>query len=327
MDYYLGVDGGATDTTSAVCTDEGIILALGHGGPSNHVLAPGGRERARSAVLEAVGSALHSAGLDRVTFRSAQFGMTGITADTEAARVFAEVVADVAPARHVRIDSDAVAALAGALACRPGVVIIAGTGSVALGQDASGRQARAGGWGYVFGDEGSAFALGLGGMRAALRASDGTGPSTFLIERIPLFAGRALSEIPKAFYEGRLSRSQIAELAPVVTRAAADGDPVSQALVTEAASALADLAAAVIRKLTWPGDTVAVATIGGVFRAGPALLRPLARALTARARETVLLPPRFAPAVGALLLALRAAGIEHTPTRLALLAASWEMRA
>ncbi len=327
MDYFLGVDGGATDTTSAVCTDEGIVLALGHGGPSNHILAPGGRERARAALEAAVRSVLRSAGLERVEFRAAQFGMTGITRGSEPSRVFAEVVAEIVPARLVGIDNDAVVALAGALACRPGVVVIAGTGSVALGEDPSGRQARAGGWGYAFGDEGSGFVLGLGAVRAALRARDGTGPSTMLTERLPLAAGRPLSEIPMAFYEGRLQRFQIAELAPAVTAAAVDGDAVSQALIGEAAEALAGLAAAVIKQLSWPDGAVPVATIGGVFSAGPVLLRPMARALGVRAPGAVLLPARFAPAVGALLLALRASGIAYTPARLALLAASWEMRA
>ncbi len=327
MDYFLGVDGGATDTTCAVCTDEGIVLGIGRGGPSNHILAPGGRARARSAVEVALLVALSSAGLDRMEFRAAQFGMTGINAGTEAARVFTDVAAEVVAARLVGIDNDALVARAGALACRPGVAVIAGTGSVAFGEDPEGRQARAGGWGYLFGDEGSAFALGLGGVRAALRARDGTGPNTVLTERIPPAIGYHLGEIPLAFYEGRLQRFRVAELAPVVTAAAEAGDPVSLPLVEDAAVALAELAAAVIRRLTWPNGTLAVATVGGVFGAGPTLLQPLGRALAARVPGAVLVPPRFTPAVGALLLALRTAGIPHTPARLALLAATWEMRA
>lgn len=326
MDYFLGVDGGATDTTCVVCTDEGIILGIGYGGPSNHILAPGGRERARSAVGEALHDALASARLDRVEFRAAQFGMTAINTGTEAARAFAGVAAEIVPARLVAIDNDALVARAGALACRPGVVVIAGTGSVAQGEDPGGRQARAGGWGYIFGDEGSGFALGLGGVRAALRARDGTGPATVLTQRIPPAIGRDLGEIPLAFYEGRLGRADIATLARIVTAAAEAGDTVSLALVEDAARALAEIAAAVIHKLTWPDSAVAVATVGGVFSAGPTVLRPMGRALTARAPGAVLVPPRFAPAVGALLLALRTAQIPHTPARLALLAATWTLR-
>jgi len=164
-------------------------------------------------------------------------------------------------------------------------------------------------------------------VRAALRARDGTGPDTVLTERIPAAIGRELGEIPLAFYEGRLGRPEIAALAPVVTAAAAGGDAVAVSLVDDAARGLAEIAAAVVRRLTWPDGTVAVATVGGVFSAGPTLLRPLGRALAARAPGAVLVPPRLPPASGALLLALRAAQIPHTPVRLALLAATWEMRA
>ena len=326
MGYFLGVDGGASSTTCAVCTDEGIILGIGHGGPSNHILAPGGRERARAAVGAALRTALDAAGLDRIEFEAAQFGMTGINPGTDAARTLAEVLSDLVTAHTQKIDNDAVVALAGALACRPGVIVIAGTGSVALGKDSAGRQAKAGGWGYLFGDEGSGFAIGSAAVRAAVRARDGTGPDTVLATRVPDALGGDLVDAIMAFYQGRLDRSKIAALARVVTAAAAAGDAVARSLVQEAAQSLASLAAAVIGRLTWPDGTVAVAPVGGVFDAGPVLLRPFREALAARALGAVLVPPRLAPAVGALLLAFEAAVLPLTPVRLALLAATWELR-
>jgi N-acetylglucosamine kinase-like BadF-type ATPase len=326
MEYFLGMDGGATSTTCAVCTDEGVVLGVGHAGPSNHILAPGGRDRAHAAVSASVHGALAAAGLGTVEFRAARFGMTGITAGTDAARALEEVIRGVLTAGTIAIDSDAVVARAGALAGRPGVVVIAGTGSVAFGEDPGGRQARAGGWGYLFGDEGSGFALGLAGVRAALHAQDGTGPATALTARIPDAAGCRLGEIPFAFYEGRLTRDRIAALARCVTASADAGDAVAQRLVQDAVDGLAALVTAVIHKLSWPDGAVAVAPVGGVFAAGPTLLRPLARAISARAAGAVLVPPRFAPAVGALLLALRDAEIRLTPIRLALLVATWEVR-
>ena len=326
MDYFLGVDGGATDTTSAVCDRDGRIVGIGRGGPSNHILAPGGEARARTAIETAVHQACASAGLAHVEFQAAQFGMTGINPNTEPARVLANVIARLLRARIVQIHNDAFVALAGALACRPGVVLIAGTGSVAFGQDPGGQEAKAGGWGYLFGDEGSAFALGLGGVRAALRARDGVGAQTSLVGEIPQRSGRSLGDLPLLFYEGHIPRSEIAALAPAVTAAAVAGDPIAGALVEEAAEGLAGLAAAVIARLSWPDGTVALAPVGGVFRAGPLILRPLKAALARRAPGAVLVPPRFPPAVGALLLALRAAEVQHTPERLALLAATWELR-
>ena len=326
MEYFLGLDGGASGTECAVATGDGAIVGIGHAGPSNHILAPGGRERARAAVAGAVGHALVAAGADALEFRAAQFGMTGITRDSEQTRVFAGVVAEVLKAAVVRIDNDAVIARAGALAGRPGVIVIAGTGSVAFGEDPSGRQARAGGWGYIFGDEGSGFAIGCGAVRAALHARDGTGEATVLVERFSEAAAMPVAEIPMAFYEGRIDRSKIAALSRAVFRAAEERDAVAIRLVEEAGAALARLVTAVIAQLRWPDGPVAVGPVGGVFEAGRTILRPLRDALAPTAPAAVLVPPRLAPAVGGVLLAMRAAGVHLRPQVLALLAASWELR-
>ncbi|HYM68675.1 MAG TPA: BadF/BadG/BcrA/BcrD ATPase family protein [bacterium] len=327
MEYFLGVDGGASSTICAVCSGDGVVLGIGHGGASNHILAPGGRERARRAVGAALETALRAADLGPVEFRAAEFGMTGINAGTDRARAFTEVVGEVLRAQTARVDNDASIALAGALACGPGVMVIAGTGSVALGLDPAGREARVGGWGYIFGDDGSAFAIGRAGVHAALHARDGSGPGTALVDRIPPAIGMDVDAIPMAFYEGRLDRAQVARLSRVVTVAAAAGDGVARRLVERAAASLADLVAAVIRRLTWPEGATPVAPVGGVFDAGPVVLKPMRLALAATAPGAVLVPPRYEPAAGALLLALRAAGVAHTPERLALLAATWQMRA
>jgi glucosamine kinase len=326
MDYFLGVDGGASSTTAAVATRDGAILGIGLAGPSNHIRAPGGRERARAAVADSVARALDAAGAGSVEFRAAQFGMTGITRGTEQARVFASIVADLFKTPIVQIENDAVIARAGALAGRPGVIVIAGTGSVAFGEDPSGRQSRTGGWGYIFGDEGSGFAIGCAAVRAALHARDGTGEPTILTERLTETAGMSVAEIPMALYEGRIDRSRIAAFSPTVSRAAEERDPVAIRIIHEAAAALSRLVAAVISQLQWPEGPVAVGPVGGVFDAGRTILRPLGEALARTAPAAVLVPPRLAPPAGAVLLAMRAAGVPLTPTLLALLAATWELR-
>jgi glucosamine kinase len=277
-------------------------------------------------VEQALRAAEAAAGLSRVEFTAAHFGMTGINRDTEQARVFVRAVSGLFTAGILQVDNDAAAALAGALACRPGVIVIAGTGSVAFGRDPSGAEARAGGWGYLFGDEGSGFAIGLGGVRAALRARDGTDRPTILEAQIPARFGARIEEIPILYYESRIGRSAIAALAAAVADAAAAGDAVAVSLIEQGAQGLAAVAAAVITHLTWPNGTVPLAPVGGVFDSGRIILDPLKAALRARIPGAVLVPPRFAPVVGALLLALQAAGVAPTPERLALLAATWELR-
>ena len=120
MEYFLGVDGGASSTISAVCTADGAVLGIGRGGPSNHILAPGGRERARRALAMALGEAMSSARLASVEFRAAELGMTGINPGTPESHALEEVVREMLSARAVRVDNDANVALAGAFACGPG---------------------------------------------------------------------------------------------------------------------------------------------------------------------------------------------------------------
>jgi N-acetylglucosamine kinase-like BadF-type ATPase len=326
MQYVLGVDGGASSTLCAVATIDGAVLGIGRGGPSNHILAPGGRARAREAVATSLAAALRAARLGDVEFRAAQFGMTGINVNTDRSRAFEEVVREVLRARTIGVDNDARIALAGALAGGPGVAVIAGTGSVALGRDARGVDARAGGWGYLFGDDGSAFALGRAAVHAALQAVDGSGPATALTARIPTVGGMDLEAIPIAYYAGQLDRRRIAGLAPAVTAVAAAGDQVARGIVEHAAASLAALAAAVIRRLCWPDGATAVAPVGGVFDAGAIVLEPFRLALAAQVPGAAVVPPRYEPAAGALLLALQAADVTPTPERLALLAATWALR-
>jgi N-acetylglucosamine kinase-like BadF-type ATPase len=127
-----------------------------------------------------------------------------------------------------------------------GVAVIAGTGSLAFGRDLAGRTARAGGWGFLFGDEGSAYAIAVDGLRAAAQAADGRGPATQLL---PAFERRwnlpdAPALIP-AVYAIAGDRAAVAALAAVVAAAAAAGDGVAQRILDEAAGRLADMVAAV----------------------------------------------------------------------------------
>jgi N-acetylglucosamine kinase-like BadF-type ATPase len=205
----------------------------------------------------------------------------------------------------VRFVHDAPIALTGALG-GPGIVLIAGTGSVAYGEDPSGRSARAGAWGYVFGDEGSAFWIATRALSAAMRATD-EGITTGLAGEAIRFFGRPnLREVARAFYAGELSRAGIAAFSATVA-AAASSDLQARAIVEEAASALARLAGNVARRLDFPGPP-AVAFCGG------ALDSEILAALTERALHAAgpieILPPKYAPVVGALLLAYREAGLE-----------------
>jgi N-acetylglucosamine kinase len=211
-------------------------------------------------------------------------------------------------AEHLAVTTDAAIALSGATATGQGIAAIAGTGSIAFGRNAAGRTARTGGWGYLFGDEGSGFEIARQALRAALRMEEGWGPPTSLRQALLDSTGsRNANEVMHRFYTSEWPRSRVAALAPLADAAAAEGDAVAMVILNRAGADLAMLVAAVRSQLWKPGDAVDVAYIGGVFQSRTVLER--FRGLVELEPGNRCGPPRHGPAQGALLEAYRAVGL------------------
>ncbi len=306
-DFYLGVDGGQSHTEAVIADRDGNILGRGRGGPSNHVDQPGGRERLQSAIVDSVTNALRAAGsvveissIDKILFAAAHCAMTGEAEFKE------EVIASILRARHLGVGHDAPAALAGATGGEPGVVVIAGTGSVAYGEDRSGQSVRAGGWGYLFGDEGSGFGIAKESLRRAMFGQDGLREPTPLRElALGYFNCPDLQAIEVAVVCGRMTRDYFASFAKEVHRAALEGEESAREIIMEAGRSLAALAAVVAKRLSF--TEVCVAAVGGVF-SGKFVRDAFRVALEEQSPSARIIAPRFDPAMGALLLAYRAAG-------------------
>src|SRR5580658_3817706 len=163
--YFLGVDGGQSSTTAVIGNEHGKVLGWATSGPCNHVKAPEAQAKFLRVMNGCISEAATRAGMrrnsDRWHFEAACLGMSGGTADKSA------LLHELLDAEHMVITDDPNIALAGALAGEPGIVVISGTGSIAFEKNARGETARVGGWGYIFGDEGSAFDI----VRQALRAA------------------------------------------------------------------------------------------------------------------------------------------------------------
>ena len=194
----------------------------------------------------------------------------------------------------------------------PGIVTVAGTGSICYGRNAAGKQARAGGWGHVFGDEGGAFDLARQALRAALRFEEGWGPPTALHRMLlaKTSAGTA-NDLLHSLYSTDYSKPGIAALARLVDEAAVNGDAVAGELLSAAANQLATLTAAVRSQLFSAGDKVRVAWMGGVFRSNS--LRERFRILVELEDGVAAGPSAHGPAVGALIDAFRLAGLNIEP--------------
>lgn len=305
---FLGVDGGQSHTEAVVADERGRIRGRGRGGPANHAEQPGGRERLARAVGESVGAALREAGLatevSEVEFDAAHCAMTGGADFKE------EVIRSIVRARRLSIGHDAPAALAGATGGEPGIVVIAGTGSVAYGENGLDRSAQAGGWGYLLGDEGSGYWIAMEGLRCALRAVDGVGDSTELGTRaLRHFDLKDFRELARAVYAGRIDRDRLATFAIEVERAAREGDASARRIIAEAAMWLCRLVIAVAKRLSV--ESVKVAAVGGAFRS-LSLREEFAQRVAQHLPLARVIAPRFDPAVGALLLAYGAAGVDLT---------------
>ena len=307
MRLFLGVDGGQSDTTAMIGDESGRVLGQGIGGPCNHAGAEEGRRKLVRAVTDSVAAACAEAGLDRraIHFAAACFGMSGGPEDKQA------ILREILPADVVLVTDDAVIALAGATAGEPGIVTIAGTGSIAFGRNPAGNTARVGGWGYIFGDEGGGFDITRQAVRAALRAEEGWGPPTSL-HRVLLDAtgSTTANEVLHRFYTPDWPRQRVAALAELIDQAAMAGDPVARDILHNAAQQLALLTSSVRQQLWKPGEPARVAFTGGVFHS--AMLLDRYRSLVELEDGNHTGPPRYSPAAGALIEAYRAAGCSVT---------------
>lgn len=228
------------------------------------------------ATLQAIRLASEKAGVSEPV-EVVALGLTGFPQDPAMARKLAEGIGELLQATEVRLTQDMVTAHAGALPDGYGVVVAAGTGLVCLAVDRDGSWYKVDGHGYMFGDAGSAFAIGRAGLVAVQRARDGRGPATSLAE----------TELdPIALYPSPTLVDDVARFAPEVLRRAAEHDLVAQDIVLRAAADIAETIATAVGRLAG-NEPVPVACVGGLFAgAGEQLAEPMRAALPARAHLT-----------------------------------------
>jgi N-acetylglucosamine kinase-like BadF-type ATPase len=218
-------------------------------------------------------------------------------------QVIRDVLRRLGQRQPVRVVHDALVALVAGAPSGIGIVVVAGTGSIAYGVDPDGHEARSGGWGYLLGDEGSAFWLGHYAVRHAVRAADGRGVATMLYDLIcQKLEVSDPNELVKWFYDQELSRNRVADLASLVETASAEGDEAAETLMDQAAKHLASAARAVGNHLSFP-DRYPIVLSGGAFKACPSLTPRVATLLDDLPEAEVRLLT-VEPAVGAVTLAL-----------------------
>ena len=300
--YSIGVDGGGTRTRAVMVDGEGAISAVSTGGCGNfQVVGLGGLKSLLDRLLGELGAVSQD--------RSLCLALAGAGRRPERMAI-AAMARSRGWAQRVEVVSDAEGALTGAHGGGPGLIAISGTGSIVLGKDESGREARAGGWGPLLGDEGSGYSIGLEALRAVLRAEDGWGDKTLLAGELKKALGlENWDQLVQKVYRSEIDRQHISALCPLVFAAARRGDGAARKIIEEAGSALGSQVSAVARRLCLRG-AVALSCTGGVFKEREMLWPSMQRAVRGEVETLRFTKPLLPPVLGAVLIARRQAGLD-----------------
>ncbi|MEH2108151.1 N-acetylglucosamine kinase [Nostoc sp.] len=315
MSYVLGIDGGGSKTVCVLMDDSCQVLGRGEAGPSNY------QSIGIEATLESIQSAIHNAVevtkiKNTVNIEAICLGLAGVgrAANIEVVKGLVQELQNnkslpinwaLQPANIV-ICNDALIALVGGIGQPVGIVVAAGTGSILFGRNHQGYTKRVGGWGYILGDEGSAYKIAVSGMNAALKYYDGREISTTLVEAFKQHLDlENIEDLIELIYRREWGVKQIAALAPIVDLAAASGDIVANTLIDDAVKELVKATSTIIDAIFTSDSVLEVVTTGSVWLGRCKIHQRFVTSLVNKFPKVNVIFPRYEPAYGAGLLALQ----------------------
>ena len=298
MAIFLGIDGGGSKT-SCLIGDQTSILGVGTAAGSNPIRV--GEARTREALAAAIRQACSVANVTPEKIDRVCVGVAG-AAQPEIAELVSQIISELIPC-EIEVFGDMVIALEAAFRSGPGVVAIAGTGSIVYGRNVEGQVARAGGWGFAISDEGSGHWIGRAALAAAMRVGDeGQDSNTRLLEN--LMKSWSLETRDQLVLTANATPpSNFATLFPAVLSTAESGDAIARDVLCRAGAELARLAGTVIRRLFPHPGIVQVAMSGGVFASSPLVCQSFYNNLHSERTEVTINPTVVEPVRGALELA------------------------
>jgi N-acetylglucosamine kinase-like BadF-type ATPase len=305
---FLGVDGGGSKTEFVLIEDSGRVLARHTEGSAYYLEV--GIEALRAMLARGIAATLAAGGAADALPHFAFIGLPAYGEDSALTPVLDGAATPALAQERYRCGNDMVCGWAGALGCADGISVVAGTGTIAYGEF-GGRRARAGGWGELFSDEGSAYWVAREGLTLFSRMSDGREPRGVLYAILrEHFALRTDLDLCASIYGPDFAqRSQLATLAPLVARAAGAGDTAARALFARVTDELVQLINAVRRELQVPDAAgLPVSYSGGMFTLRELVLQPLRQALGSGAAACRFVEPLLPPGIGAAMYAAKLAG-------------------
>ncbi|HTH38475.1 MAG TPA: BadF/BadG/BcrA/BcrD ATPase family protein [Pyrinomonadaceae bacterium] len=310
---YLGVDGGGTKTHIALMSPGGKIRCEGFAGPSNPLRV--GVETAVANIVKAINEACDNGAVSRGDIVAATIGLAGVRRADLRQRVRERFIKS-AGIHHATVITDAEIALYATTQGKPGLVVIAGTGSICLGKNEKGEIAISGGWGPLAGDEGGGVGIAQTALHSVAKASDGRGIPTALSESAAeYFRASGPENLIVAIYSPQVDNSRIAGFARFVVDAAKEGDAVAVNIMQEAGSELGLAACAVIEKLGLAKSKVPIGCVGSVFHAGKLLTKPMIGTVRTVAPRAYLTEPLMPPAHAAALMAMQGVSTSSNGSR------------
>ncbi|MEP6849453.1 MAG: BadF/BadG/BcrA/BcrD ATPase family protein [Acidobacteriota bacterium] len=300
---FLGIDGGGTKTNAALMNAAEEVIAEGTSGPSNPLRV--GVETAVSNISKALEAACDEGGLSRGDIVAATLGLAGVRRQDIKERVRESFVKRFG-IRPVTIVTDAEIALYGTTLGKPGLVVIAGTGSICLGKNEKGTLAISGGWGPLAGDEGGGVGIAQAALHRIAKASDGRGVPTALSEQASeYFRASGPENLIVAIYSPQVDNTRIAGFARMVVETALKGDKIAVEILHDAGCELGVAAVAVLKQLKLDRQKTPIGCVGGIFHAGRLLTKPMLETIHKAAPKAFLTEPLMRPSHAAALMALR----------------------
>ncbi len=309
MEFVIGVDGGASKTLCLAARRDGQVMGLGRAGPSNHQAC--GLGRAMIEVAQAVKEATEPAAIPAGDIALGMFCLAGADLPDDYA-MLQQALEQASLCRRVVVKNDTMAALRSGLSRPWGVVVICGTGTNAAGRAPDGREIIMPGLGFISGDWGGGAQICQEVIRRVMRAHDGRGKPTVLLQMVlDHLQAPTPEELIDMLYKGRIEYTELLGLVPLLFEAASAGDEVACELVEEVGREVGVTAGALIRRLSLQRQDVEVVLAGSVFKGrGPLLVDTVRQVVHRVAPEARIVLPRYEPVVGALFLALEAAGTQ-----------------
>lgn len=313
MSYVLGIDGGGSKTVCILINNKHEILGRGEAGSSNYQTV--GIEAAKSSIESAIHKAIITT--DNIQIDAICLGLAGVGRSRDI-EVIKKIIREISITQNIKsentiISHDALIALVGGIGNDVGIVVSAGTGSIVFGRNHRGETKRVGGWGYILGDEGGAYNIAVAGMNAALKAYDGRGISTSLIEDFKIHFGLTnIEELIEVVYRRGISVKEIAGLAPIVDNAAFLGDKVSNQIIDNAVNELLKATITVIDEIFVERESFEIVTTGSVWKGNSQMWDRFVSCINRDLINVKVIFPRFEPVYGAGLLGLRSLEAEKS---------------